>query len=114
MIPSGAQGKEYVKELTRMFDAFATESALESIAVTAAMTMPALLLQKPHAKSKSKDHTVCLKRRLELWKLGKIEELISEGRTIQTLLKQTRCKAKDISLPQGFAQKMMKGTRDQH
>ena len=47
MIPSGAQGKRFVGELARLFNAFASESALEVFAIKAAMTMPALLLQKP-------------------------------------------------------------------
>ena len=47
MIPSGAQGKRFVGELARLFNAFASESALEVFAIKAAMAMPALLLQKP-------------------------------------------------------------------
>ena len=47
MIPSGAQCKRFVGELARLFNAFASESALEVFAIKAAMTMPALLLQKP-------------------------------------------------------------------
>ena len=42
-------GKRFVGELARLFSAFATESTLEAIAIKTAMTMPALLLQKPHA-----------------------------------------------------------------
>ena len=47
-----------------------------------AMTAPALLLQKPSATSKSKEHSQCLSRRLASWKEGRIEDLI-KGRTIQ-------------------------------
>ena len=35
----------------------------------AAMTMPALVLQKPHSKSKVKDHVKCLE---DNWKTGKL------------------------------------------
>ena len=34
------------------------------------MIMPALLLQKPHAKSKIQEHITCLQRRLSLWDKG--------------------------------------------
>ena len=40
-------------------------------------TLPALLLQKPHTKSK--EHIACLKRRLSLWDNGNIVELVKEG-----------------------------------
>ena len=52
-VPSGRAGKSFIRELGRMFQAYADASALESIALQAAMAMPALL-QKPHPKSKSK------------------------------------------------------------
>ena len=45
---------------------------MESIALSAAMVMPALLLQKPHERSKPKEHLKCLERRLLDWKEGNI------------------------------------------
>ena len=56
MVPSGAQGKQFVSELACVFNVFASESALKAFAINAAMTAPALLLQKLTAKSKSIDH----------------------------------------------------------
>lgn len=47
------------------------------------MTMPALLLQKPHQRSKAKDHRDCLRCHLLVWKSGNIAALVDEGRTIQ-------------------------------
>jgi len=67
---------------------YGEESALEPIALTAAMVMPVLLLQKPHPSSKSQDHVACLHRRLDSWKTGDINNLMIEGRTIQHRLKQ--------------------------
>jgi len=64
LVPSGATGKEFVKELTRLFNAYAQASALESVALEAIMVASCLLLQKPYALSKTKDHTAALKRRL--------------------------------------------------
>ena len=54
----------------------------------AAMTMPALLLQKPDNKSKAKDHVKCLERCLQQWSSGDIDDLLREGRTIQQHLPQ--------------------------
>ena len=51
-VPSGKAGKSFIHELTKLFRAYADGSALESIALKAAMVLPALMLQKPHQKSK--------------------------------------------------------------
>ena len=50
MVPSGKYGKQFVMELTKLLNAFANTSSQELFAVKAAMTLPALLLQKPHSK----------------------------------------------------------------
>ena len=47
-VPSGKAGTTFVCELSRMFSAYADRSALESVALKAAMVMPALFLRKPH------------------------------------------------------------------
>ena len=47
------------------------------------MIMPHLLLQKPCKDSKTKE------RRLKLWTDGHLAELLKEGETIQSSLKQT-------------------------
>ena len=39
-VPSGQAGKSFVRELTRMFQSYANASALESVALQAAMVMP--------------------------------------------------------------------------
>ena len=50
LTPSGKAGKLFVSEMARLFRAYGEGSALESIALKAAMIMPALLLQKPYIK----------------------------------------------------------------
>ena len=51
-VPFGNLGRNFVSELARLFREYANNSALESVALKAAMTMPSLLLQRPHKKSK--------------------------------------------------------------
>ena len=87
-IPSGKTGKSFVRELSCLFTAYANSSALESIALKASMVMPALLLQKPHQKSKAKEHCIHLDRRLQLWSKGEINALVLEGRVIQRQFNQ--------------------------
>ena len=61
-IPQGNAGKSFAKELARLFQAFATGSALASVALKAATVLPLLVLQKSHRNSKTKDHITCLER----------------------------------------------------
>ena len=110
MVPSGAQGKRFVGELARLFNAFANESALEAFAVKAALTMPAL--QKPSAKSKSLDHVNCLRRRFALWEKGDILELLKEGKTIQRQLQGSRSRRderEEARTAHRFSKLMMEG-----
>ena len=82
-IPFGKSGYEFASELSRLFSAFANAWSMEHIALKATVVMPILLLQKPHRRSKTKDHTRCLDYRMKLWKEGKLNDLVLEGRAIQ-------------------------------
>ena len=77
---------------------------LEGVALKTAMTMPALLLQKPHQHSKAKDYQVCLEQRLTAWKEGdlagllhskKIAEISRKGSKIKAAVCTLLCKAND-------------------
>ena len=85
-IPFGQEGKAFITELTRLLRAFVDKSGLEGIALKASMVLPALVLQRPHSTSRARDHVQCLSRRLRAWRLGRIDELVREGRTIQKCL----------------------------
>ena len=82
-VPTGNIGKEFVRETTRLLDAFNQKSRLEPIAFYAVMTAPALLSQRPHRKSTTKENIACLERRLETWRSGDIMSLFDEGQAIQ-------------------------------
>ena len=70
LLPSGKVGKEFIRVLTSLFTAYSQGSALESVALEAVMVACVLLLQKPHSKSKSKDHVRTLERHLRAWHGG--------------------------------------------
>ena len=89
-VPYGSAGKAFVKEMTRLLRAFSEQSSLEGIAVKASMVLPTLILQRPHQTSRAKDHVKCLSRRMPAWRLGLIDELGREDRTIQQCLPK-RC-----------------------
>ena len=108
-VPSGKVGKAFVTELSRLFRAYGESNALESIALTAAMILPSLLLQKPHPKAKIKEHITCLERRLRLWKEGNIPELLREGTIIQQRLKSFPQRKNKDFLARTFSKLMMTG-----
>ena len=85
-LPSGKAGRDFIVEWSRVLNGYVNKTPLERIAIKCFMTMPGLLLQKPSRKSKSKDHSTALERRLCLWKDGKIEELMREFGEIQSNL----------------------------
>ena len=89
-VPRGDAGKSFVAEMARLYDAFSSGSALESVALMATSILPILLLQQPHTRSQTKDHIRCLERRLKAWKDGDLAALVKEGRTIQQRFPKTR------------------------
>ena len=73
-LPKGASGKAFVAESSNLM-------MHGAIAV-----MPNLLLQKTSTKAKSKENKETLERRLEMWKMGKIYELVREGDALKNRL----------------------------
>jgi hypothetical protein len=108
-LPSGTTGKRFVAEVARLNRAYADRGPLEGIALKASMVIIPLLLQKPHAKSKSKDHVECMKRRLSLWDAGNIKALLREGGTIQARLKSSKTFDDDATIARKFSAMMFKG-----
>ncbi len=109
-VPSGEAGKEFVLELAKLFNAYGEGSALESVALTAAMILPVLLLQKPYPQSKAKDHVFCLKRRMKSWQSGDIDGLVREGRVIQQHLETASSTIRhDSGTLRGFTRLMLLG-----
>ena len=70
-VPFGKAGKGFVNELSRLYLAYGSASALESVALQATILL-ILLLQKP---SQTKEHIACLERRLSLWSSGELMSL---------------------------------------
>ena len=108
-IPYGNVGKLFVSELSRLYNGFATSSSLEAIAMKAVTVMPILLLQKPNSKSKTKEVRNCLERRLKSWTDGNFNDLLSEGKTIQSRLPRLSPHNPQQGLARSFANLMFEG-----
>ena len=63
---SGKSGKALVNELTFWLKQFNSNTKLNGVAMKCFLILPSLLLQKPSSKSKAKDHSSALERRLIL------------------------------------------------
>ena len=107
LLPSGRSGKLYIEETTRLINAWTHN--LQYVAFKAIMVMPNLFLQKPSRNSKSKDHLEALVRRLHLWKVGKLTELLIEGETIQKSLSDSKRTTAFAELSKQFKNYMKKG-----
>ena len=84
LVPTGNKGKELINELAHWLDQFNKNTTFKFISLKVFMVLPSLLLQKPSATSKTKDHIEKLTLRLALWKERKIDESISEGKVNRT------------------------------
>ena len=60
LLPSGQAGKAFIEEMTKTINFFTSTAHVQSVSLTMVIIMPALLLQKPSKKSKSKDHVAYL------------------------------------------------------
>ena len=65
-VPSGSADKEFIKKLTFWIKQFNENSDLNVIFLKTYTTLLTLIVQKPSAKSKDRDHTKAIERRLEL------------------------------------------------
>ncbi len=109
-VPSGKHGKAFVSELSRLFRSFAEATALESVALKAAMVMPHLLLQKTSRTSRAKDHCEILGRRLEAWRLGDIDGLMRECHVFQRHMETSRnAQLSEGQLASRFSRLMLAG-----
>ena len=89
LLPTGQWGKEYIKLTTEWIQHLTKKDDIfKIIAMKVVMILPSMLLQKPSAKSKAKDHTRALELRLQKWKEGKIEELWKDNAIIQKKLSE--------------------------
>ena len=98
IVPTGKAGTNFVKELTKLYQAFADASSLERIALKACTVLQCLVLQKPHARSKTKEHATHLERRLSLWQNGDITTLLHEGKCIQRHLPPPTNQAENLEI----------------
>ena len=65
IVPTGAAGKKFIDEISRLLNLWTNDTPLKNIALKAIYVMLALGLQKPSKTSNAKDHLKALERRLD-------------------------------------------------
>ena len=101
-VPFGKLGASFVREQARLFHAHSDSSALESVALYAALIMPPLLLQRPPGKHRTRELSRYLERRLSIWESGDLASLLQEGCAIQARLPVPRSSKNSDSLAHKF------------
>ena len=95
-VPSGKAGKDFVREAANILNSFNNNGGSKAYAIMLLMVLFPLVLQKPSAHSKSRDHVIAIERRLELFRAGDFQSLLREGRVIQSRLPSREGKARNI------------------
>ena len=107
--PSGKAGKDFVNELSFWLHQFNSSSKLNGVAMEVFMILPTLMLQKPSARSKAKEHSTALERRLKLWKAGEIDQIMKEIRFIQKSFKSSKKTRSPEDVARSFSKLIMEG-----
>ena len=86
-VPLGSAGGDFVDVLTGLIKGFTNGSSLRPVAWKAVGVACHLLLQRPHDSKMMSNYSDHLRRRLTLWKSGRIDDLTTEGESLQDRLK---------------------------
>ena len=107
-MPRNETGKEAIKELSRLLKFFNNKTPWEPVATNLLIIFLPLMLQKPSANSKNRDHIIYLKKRLTWWKEGRLPQIMSECEEIQRRLQSSKKKKEETAL-RGFTRLMLIG-----
>ncbi len=109
LLPRGKVGCEFIKELTKLLNLFVNnDKKWGRVALALLHIFIPLMLQKPSAKSKAKENSLYLQKRLQWWIQGDLNSLLAETRVIQTRLKKKNEK-KQESKQKAFCRLMLLG-----
>ncbi len=107
-LPWGKTSRDFIAELTNLIELFNGKTPWEPVAIDMLHVFIPIMLQKPSARSKSRVNSKYLMHRLEKWKQGQLEALMSECREIQKRLK-TEFKKRTESRKKTFCKLMFEG-----
>ena len=109
-LPKGNIGKRYVEEMTKLLNNWCSNN--DNCELQRLMIMPSLLLQRTAKSCKGRVNKEHLQRRFELWTEEKYDELLEEGKCIQSRLSSFQTNARnndDTLLIKTFRSHMLRG-----
>ena len=107
-VPRGKSGEAFIRKLTKLINLFANKTAWQRLSLTAAHVFIPMMLQKPSARSKPRDHIKYLTSRLQKWNDGEILPIMKECNEIQKRMKKSFEK-KEESRDRAFVRNMLLG-----
>ena len=107
-LPQGKVGSQFLEEFIRILKKLTSDPKNAHSASLAFHLFPALMLQKPSARSKVKEHNNCTKARLEHWSNGNLDEIVSECLLIQDKFTSKRRKGV-VNLSKTYSDLIMRG-----
>ena len=108
-LPRGKCGVDFIKELTRLINLFVRKTGWERLALSLVHIFIPIMLQKPSAKSKPREHSKYLSSRLDRWKNGELKSLMAEVTEIQKRLQNKPKPKKEETRKKAFTRLMMLG-----
>ena len=82
-LPRSKSGEAFIRELAKLLNLFVNKTAWKRLAFLAIHVFMPLMLQKPSARSKPREHSKYLGERLRKWNDGEIINLLKECKEIQ-------------------------------
>ena len=107
-LPRGKCGEAFLKELTRILNLYVHKTKWERLALLVLHVFIPLMLQKPSARSKPRDHTKYLAARLLKWNSGDIKSMLNEGKEIQKRMKKAFDRKEEVK-DKAFMRNMLIG-----
>ena len=108
-VPFGKVGASFVREQARLFHAHSDFSALETVALYAALIMPLSCYKKPPGKHRTRELSRHLECRLSIWESEQLASLLQKGCAIQACLPVPRTSKNSDSLARKFSNLMFVG-----
>ena len=108
LLPRGKAGRDFIVELTRLINLFVYKTLWQNVAISLVHIFIPLMLQKPALRSKARDNSKYLSSRLEMWKAGDLNGLMSQSREIQKRV-QKELTSRNTNRTKRFSQLMLQG-----
>lgn len=107
-VPRGRAGKEFIEELTRLFNLFIYKTKWRPVALKLVHVFLPIMLQRPAPKSKPQHNSKYLRERLKLWADGDLDTILKQCCQIQKQLK-VRHKEQSVNYTKAFCRLMLQG-----